>query len=133
MGQTECSRIIVALCFGKNFPPRFTLHRNLTGDVVGRPYPVKDGELLRHLGVLICQRVPLVVPDVVPDVAPVLENELPSPAIGTPSCTNVCSVCSGMPRERAADANCCSYGMLAKLCPCSRRRGRLADWRDPAG
>jgi len=52
--------------------------------------------------------VPLVVPDVVPDVAPVLENELPSPAIGTPSCTNVCSVCSGMPRERAAAANCCS-------------------------
>ena len=43
-----------------------------------------------------------------PDVAPVLAKELPSPAIGTPSCTNVCNVCSGMPRERAAAANCCS-------------------------
>src|SRR5262245_2797551 len=61
--------------------------------------------------------VPLVVPDVVPDVAPVLAKELPSPAIGTPSCAKVCSVCSGMARACAAAASCCSQGMLAKLCP----------------
>src|SRR5262252_145479 len=52
--------------------------------------------------------VPLVVSDVVPDVAPVLAKELPSPAIGTPSCTKVCNVCSGMPRACAAAASCCS-------------------------
>jgi len=52
--------------------------------------------------------VPVCVPDVVPDVAPVLAKELPSPAIGTPSCANVCSVCSGMPRACAAAASCCS-------------------------
>src|SRR5262249_1166406 len=52
--------------------------------------------------------VPLVVPDVVPDVAPGLENERRGRAMGTPRWTKVCSVCSGMPRERAAAANCCS-------------------------
>src|SRR6516162_6785582 len=62
--------------------------------------------------------VQLCVPDVVPDAAPVLANELPSPAIGTPSCANVCNVCSGMPRERAAAAaDSCAYGMLPTLCP----------------
>ena len=52
--------------------------------------------------------VPVCVPYVVPDVAPVLAKELPSPAIGTPSCANVCNVCSGMPRACAPAANCCS-------------------------
>src|SRR5262249_18493062 len=70
---------------------------------------LNDGEVVCVLvGVVLPICVPLVVPDVDPDVAPVLANEVQSSAIGTPSCTTVCSVCSGMPRERAAAANCCS-------------------------
>src|SRR5438034_11338495 len=55
MGHTEWGSLVMPLRFGKKLHRRPLLHRDLTGDVVRRPYPVKNGALLRHLGVLIGQ------------------------------------------------------------------------------
>ena len=47
------------LRFRKKFHGRRLLHSDLTGHVVGRPYSIKNGELLRYLGVVIRQRLGL--------------------------------------------------------------------------
>ena len=78
MGHTEWGSLVMPLRFGKKLHRRPLLHRDLTGDVVRRPYPVKNGALLRHLGVLIgqCLRLQQNVPSFGRGIAAACDHRL---------------------------------------------------------
>ena len=59
MGETERVGLVMPLRFGKKLQCSLLLHGDLAGDVVGRPYSVKDRALLQRLGVFISQRLRL--------------------------------------------------------------------------
>ena len=57
MGETDRVGLAMPLRLGKKLQRSLLLHGDLAGDVVGRPYSVEDGALLRHLGGFIGQRL----------------------------------------------------------------------------
>ena len=59
VGETERVGLVMPLRFGKKLQCSLLLHGDLAGDVVGRPYSVKDRALLQRLGVFISPRLRL--------------------------------------------------------------------------